>query len=66
MRDAMRKVSYNSVRGPYRYGNNHFPIENFYLQEAVKGDDGALTMKTVALVLKDHQDRYAGKCPMKW
>ena len=66
MRDAMRKADYNSVRGPYKYGNNHFPIENFYLQEAVKGDDGSLTMKTIALVLKDHQDRYAEKCPMKW
>lgn len=66
MRDAMRKANYDSVRGPYKYGNNHFPIQNFYLQEAVKDDSGAFTLKTVALVLKDHQDRYAEKCKMKW
>jgi branched-chain amino acid transport system substrate-binding protein len=66
MRDAMRKADYNSVRGPYKYGNNHFPIENFYLQDVVKDANGEFTLKTVALVLKDHQDRYAGKCPMKW
>jgi branched-chain amino acid transport system substrate-binding protein len=65
MREAMRKANYASVRGPYRYGNNHFPIQNFYLQEAVKDGD-EFTLKTVALVLKDHQDRYAGKCNMKW
>jgi branched-chain amino acid transport system substrate-binding protein len=65
MRDAMRKANYASVRGPYKYGNNHFPIQNFYLQEAVKDGDG-FTLKTVALVLKDHQDRYAEKCKMKW
>jgi len=64
MRDTMRKAGYASVRGPYRYGNNHFPIENFYLQEAVKDADGKYTLRTVATVLKDHQDRYHAQCPM--
>jgi branched-chain amino acid transport system substrate-binding protein len=66
MRETMRKASYASVRGPYRYGNNHFPIQNFYLQEAVKDADGVYTLKTVATALKDHQDRYHEQCPMKW
>jgi branched-chain amino acid transport system substrate-binding protein len=66
MRDAMRKANYASVRGPYKYGNNHFPIQNFYLQEAVKDDTGTLTLKTTALALKDHQDRYHALCNMKW
>jgi branched-chain amino acid transport system substrate-binding protein len=66
MRDAMRKADYASVRGPYKYGNNHFPVQNFYLQEAVKDDKGELTLKTTALALKDHQDRYHEKCEMKW
>ena len=66
MRDAMRKASYASVRGPYRYGSNHFPIQNFYLQETVKDADGAYTLKTTATALKDHQDRYHAQCPMKW
>jgi branched-chain amino acid transport system substrate-binding protein len=65
MRAAMEKANYASVRGPYRYGNNHFPIENFYLQEAVKEADGSYVIKTVATILKDHQDRYHDKCPMK-
>ena len=65
IRDEMRKANYASVRGPYRYGNNHFPIQNFYLQETVKDADGAYTLKTVATALKDHQDRYHTQCPMK-
>ncbi len=65
MRDAMRKANYASVRGSYKYGNNHFPIQNFYLQEAVKNGD-AFTLKTVGTALKEHQDRYAAKCNMKW
>jgi branched-chain amino acid transport system substrate-binding protein len=35
------------------------------LQEAVKNPDGSFAIKTVATILKDHQDRYHDKCPMK-
>jgi branched-chain amino acid transport system substrate-binding protein len=66
MRAAMRKANYPSVRGAYRYGNNHFPIQNFYLQEAIKDDSGGYTFRTTALALKDHQDRYHERCAMKW
>ena len=66
MRDAMRQANYASVRGPYRYGNNHFPIENFYLQEAVVNADGTYGLKTVATILEDSQDRFHDKCAMKW
>ena len=66
MRAEMRKANYKSVRGPYKYGNNHFPIQNFYLQDVVKDADGTLTLKTVATIVKDSQDEYAKKCPMKW
>jgi branched-chain amino acid transport system substrate-binding protein len=65
MRDAMRKASYASVRGPYKYGNNHFPIQNFYLQEVVKDAGGNLALKTVTTIVKDSQDKFHDKCPMK-
>ena len=66
MRDEMRKANFPSVRGPYKYGNNHIPIQNFYLQDAVKNADGSLGLKTVATIVKDSQDRFHDKCPMKW
>ena len=66
MRAEMRKANYKSVRGPYKYGNNHFPIQNFYLQEAAKDSDGMLTLKTVATIVKDSQDKFHGRCSMKW
>jgi branched-chain amino acid transport system substrate-binding protein len=62
----MRKASYPSVRGSYRYGNNHFPVENFYLQEAVRDNEGNFTLKTVATALNANQDVYHDRCPMKW
>ncbi len=68
MRDEMRKVNFPSVRGSYKYGNNHFPIQNFYLQDVVKGEDKdfPLSLKTVATIVKDSQDRFHDKCSMKW
>jgi len=66
MRAEMRRADYASVRGSYMYGNNHFPIQNFYLQEAVAAADGGYTLKTVATALTGHQDRYHDRCPMKW
>ena len=65
MRAEMKKANYASVRGPYKYGNNHFPIQNFYLQEAVKTADGKYALKTSVTALTAHQDRYHDRCPMK-
>jgi branched-chain amino acid transport system substrate-binding protein len=65
MKAAMEKADFKSLRGPFKYGNNHIPIQNFYLQDVVKDADGALSLKTVATIVKDDQDRFHDKCPMK-
>src|SRR5262249_4110133 len=65
MKAEMEKVDFKSVRGSYKYGNNHIPIQNFYLQDVVKDSSGELSLKTVATIVKDDQDRFHGKCPMK-
>ncbi|MBS0532193.1 MAG: ABC transporter substrate-binding protein [Proteobacteria bacterium] len=65
MRKAMEKADFKSVRGAFKFGNNHMPIQNFYLQDVVKGTDGELGLKTVATIVKDSQDRFHDKCPMK-
>jgi len=66
MRDAMRKADFPSVRGPFKYGNNHFPIQNFYVRKAVKDADGNYTTKIVKTVYTNHQDPYAKDCKMSW
>ena len=65
MKAEMEKANFKSVRGPFKYGNNHIPIQNFYLQDVVKDADGQLSLKTVATIVKDSQDRFHDKCPMK-
>src|SRR6266581_369317 len=65
MKAEMEKANFKSLRGPFKYGNNHIPIQNFYLQDVVKDADGQLALKTVATIVENSQDRFADKCPMK-
>src|SRR3984957_12983746 len=65
MRKEMEKADFKSVRGNFKYGNNHIPIQNFYLQDAVKNADGSYSLRTVATIVKDDQDKFHDKCPMK-
>jgi branched-chain amino acid transport system substrate-binding protein len=65
MRAAMEKADFKSVRGAFKFGNNHIPIQDFYLQDVVKDVDGTLSLKTVVAVVKDDQDRFHDKCPMQ-
>lgn len=64
MRAAMKKADFPSVRGKFTFGNNHFPVQNFYLREAVKDDDGVWTTKVISTVYENHQDVYAKDCKM--
>jgi branched-chain amino acid transport system substrate-binding protein len=66
LRNAMRKADFKSVRGAFRFGNNQIPIQNFYLQDVVKDAKGELSLKTVSTIVKDNQDKFHDKCPMKW
>src|SRR6202047_2606863 len=65
MKAEMEKANFKSVRGSFRYGNNHVPIQNFYLIDVVKDPDGELSLKTVTTVVENDQDRVHDKCPMK-
>jgi len=64
MRAAMAKADFPSVRGPFKYGHNHFPIQNFYLRQVVEDADGVWTTKIVDTVYRNHQDSYAKDCKM--
>ncbi len=64
-RAELKKANYNSVRGKYSYGNNHFPVQNYYLRQVVEGPDGKWTHKTVSTVYEMTGDDHAKDCPMK-
>jgi len=62
---ALEQVKFDSIRGPFRYGKNHFPIQNFYATEIARLPDGKLIEAGRGLLLKDDVDPYAQECEMK-
>jgi branched-chain amino acid transport system substrate-binding protein len=64
MRKEMEKADFKSVRGNFKFGNNHIPIQNYYLTNTVKEGDEFL-LKTVSTIVENDQDRFHDKCPMK-
>ncbi|MBT4905295.1 MAG: ABC transporter substrate-binding protein [Rhodospirillaceae bacterium] len=64
MRAAMEKADFDSIRGDFTMGNNHFPIQNFYERTVVKDADGNWTTAVGKTVLTNHQDPYASQCKM--
>ena len=60
----LKKADFKSARGNFRFGNNNFPVQDYYLGRIVK-DGGKVRIKTDELVLKDHGDAYASQCPLK-
>jgi len=61
---AMKAADYDSVRGDYTYGNNNFPVQNFYLREVVEDADGNWTTKVVETIYENYQDNHAADCKM--
>ena len=60
----MEKADFKSLRGTFKFGNNHIPIQNFYLQDVVRMPTAA-SLNTVATIVKDDQDKFHDTCPMK-
>src|SRR6201989_3431026 len=65
MKAEMEKANFKSLRGAFKFGNNHIPVQSFYLQDVVKDADGQLALKTVATIVENDADRFHEKCAMK-
>ncbi len=65
LRAALRKADFRSVRGPFKFNNNHFPIQNFYIRQVVKNADGVLTNKLIGIAFENHADAYHTECKMQ-
>lgn len=63
-RAAVKKAEFDSVRGAFKFGTNNHPVQDVYVREVVKTDDGTFTNKTLKKVFADHVDAYAGLCEM--
>ena len=68
-KDAIRKgleaADFTSLRGDFKIGPNHYPIQNFYLVKVAKRDDGKYQTEIVKKIFSDYADNYAKDCKMK-
>ena len=60
---AFQKADFKSVGGKQRK-RRFFPIQNFYLQEAVKDNEGNYALRPVATIMK-WSGPFNDKCQMK-
>ncbi len=64
-RAALKKADFQSVRGPFAFDNNHYPVQNIYLTEVVKDPDGSMRMALKGTAAENWHDVYHDQCPMK-
>ncbi|WP_394168801.1 ABC transporter substrate-binding protein [Saccharospirillum alexandrii] len=62
-REALRAADFDSVRGDFRFGANHHPIQDIYVREIVASGDG-VTNQLVGVAVEDMQDVYVDQCSM--
>jgi len=63
-RRALEKADFTSVRGSFRFGPNHFPIQDFYVRRVMAAENGGYTNRMLKKVFNDHIDAYVGQCKM--
>jgi branched-chain amino acid transport system substrate-binding protein len=65
LRTALMQARFESNRGKFAYNSNHFPIQNYYVREVVKGENDVLVTKTIETVMTDQKDVYFQDCKLK-
>jgi branched-chain amino acid transport system substrate-binding protein len=65
LRLAIKKAHFNSVCWPFKFNNNGFPIQDFYLVKVAKRADGKFQTEIVQKVFENAGDSYASDCPLK-
>ncbi|MGO9701790.1 MAG: ABC transporter substrate-binding protein [Xanthobacteraceae bacterium] len=65
LRAALKKADFKSLRGSFKFNNNHYPIQDFYLVKVAKRPDGKFETEIDKKVFANYGDPYAKDCPMK-
>jgi branched-chain amino acid transport system substrate-binding protein len=65
VRAALEKADFASLRGKFKFGRNHYPIQDFYLVKVAKRADGKYETEIVDKVFSDYADAYADQCSLK-
>lgn len=64
VRKALEAAKFDSVRGPFKFNKNHFPIHAIYQQEVYKVSDTEYDIRTISKIIDNLEDPNASKCKM--
>jgi branched-chain amino acid transport system substrate-binding protein len=62
VRAALQKADFQSVRGNFKFGQNGYPVQSFYMVRAAKRPDGKFQTEVAKKVFDEHVDQYAKDC----
>jgi branched-chain amino acid transport system substrate-binding protein len=65
IRAGLRAADFTSVRGNFKIGANHFPVQDFWLTRVAKRPDGKFQTEIVRKVLENNVDPWAAECRMR-
>ena len=65
LRAAIRKADFKSVRGAFKFNNNGFPVQDFYLVKVAKRADGKFETQIVQKIFESYGDGHAKDCELK-
>ncbi|WP_421992964.1 ABC transporter substrate-binding protein [Roseococcus sp.] len=64
LRAAIAAADFQSVRGPFRFGVNQYPVQDFWQLQVARRADGRFQTETVRKVLSNNTDPWVGDCRM--
>ncbi|HEX4327854.1 MAG TPA: ABC transporter substrate-binding protein [Burkholderiales bacterium] len=64
LRRALEAAHFNSVRGSFKFGVNHYPVQDYYLRVVRKDEQGRITNRTLNKIFENKVDPYASQCKM--
>ncbi len=66
VRKGLKAAKFESVRGPFKFNRNQYPVQNYYVRTVGSDGKGGLINKSFnEPILRDHGDAYVQECAMK-
>lgn len=62
LRAEIKKANFDSVRGDFSFNNNNYPIQNYYMREVYKNENGEMTNRVLETIFEKYEDPFSGQC----
>lgn len=64
VRAALKAADFESLRGGFRFSDNHYPVQDFFRLSVVQREDGAFITSRGEVIFEAYADSFAEECRM--